>query len=420
MKANARPSRDGRSARSRRGSIARVRRARFGLDRAGVRFARSTCDRDRGLRGASTARDPIAAPERELTPAETGDGQSVRRDWHAWVHGGKIIIVSQHPPEKAREGRSHRVRRSLKSAILRRPRRRRLDVVVPNVRAAPPPAVVRRRRDSRSRAPFLRVVARVTASRAPPSARRRAYPTAPSSPRSRPRTTPSSPAPAAAPSAPGSARVSPPRTARAAFSADRSSRIVTRARESPRCTDSTAGRPPACRSCARTPARLYRHDDLEHRAARGVPRLALRAGPRPQEREADFAVLVEIRVEPHAAAAGGSELHQRRGGRVRRREERVEEKRAAVVRRVLGPGDEDRPLHRAAFVHAHERGGGSRQRQRAREAGELARHAGDVRAVLQVRARFRVVRVRAAGDGRGVEDVRAERVAVARLRGGVR
>ena len=159
MKANARPSRDGRSARSRRGSIARVRRARFGLDRAGVRFARSTCDRDRGLRGASTARDPIAAPERELTPAETGDGQSVRRDWQ-WVHGGKIIIVSRHPPKKAREGRSHRVRRSLKSAIRRR-RRRRPDVVVPRVRAAPPPAVVRRRRDSRSRAPFLRVVARV-------------------------------------------------------------------------------------------------------------------------------------------------------------------------------------------------------------------------------------------------------------------
>ena len=65
------------------------------------------------------------------------------------------------------------------------------------------------------------------------------------------------------------------------------------------------------------------------------------AGPRPEEGQADFARVVQIRVEPNRAAARRAEVHQRRLVRVLEREEAVELEQAACVRRALGAGDHD-------------------------------------------------------------------------------
>lgn len=63
--------------------------------------------------------------------------------------------------------------------------------------------------------------------------------------------------------------------------------------------------------------------------------------PRPEERQAHLAVVVQVRVEPHRPAAGRAEMHERRLVRVLDRDEAVELEQPPGVRRPFGSCDHD-------------------------------------------------------------------------------
>ena len=80
---------------------------------------------------------------------------------------------------------------------------------------------------------------------------------------------------------------------------------------------------------------LDRDHHLKQRRHIRVPLLALRALPRAQQREADLAAVVEIRVEANSAAARSEQQHLRRRGRIGRPAHDVKDEAPALVGCVL-------------------------------------------------------------------------------------
>eukprot|EP00968_Pinguiococcus_pyrenoidosus_P026475 scaffold7092_cov262-Pinguiococcus_pyrenoidosus.AAC.35 len=82
---------------------------------------------------------------------------------------------------------------------------------------------------------------------------------------------------------------------------------------------------------------LYADEHLEEGRLLLVPAWP---GPRPDERQADFAIVVEIRIEAYSPPACRQELHLRWLVRIVHGQVDVELEKAVLVRRVLGTNDE--------------------------------------------------------------------------------